>query len=191
MISLINEKIKLYESKFPLLGMFLFTEANPHIVKILKDIDYWNALEALSGDNIGIFATSLFKGSYAFPPSKPGYLSMMIPVWQEPKENKKILSFFNIENSRELPLFVIFCFEDNEIRLHKISIEEENSDKAFNSIKNTLEIIDSIYGDGNRNSLSKQDAFRKLSNKILFEKASGKFKTLLDIVSTLRGVIGL
>jgi len=42
-------------------------------------------------------------------------MNYLIPIWEEPRENRKILSEFEIVDNRELPLFVIFGFEEDEM----------------------------------------------------------------------------
>ena len=74
-------------------GFIMYTSAHPYITKVLRDDDFWNALDEISGENWPIFAIRpLTKGSYGFPNVPPGYVGFMKMEWKEPNENKK---YFN------------------------------------------------------------------------------------------------
>lgn len=80
-------------------GFILYTRKHANVVKILKDDDYWNSLDELSGPNWPIFAVRplesrcfSLRGRY-----DPGTISMMVPTYHEPNANRRVLKYFGLE----------------------------------------------------------------------------------------------
>ncbi|MDY7012080.1 MAG: hypothetical protein SVX43_00535, partial [Cyanobacteriota bacterium] len=71
MINELNSKLLENHERFPLFGLILFTRSHPHIVKVLRDRDYYAALNEISGDLLLVFAATLFEGSYKTPSPPP------------------------------------------------------------------------------------------------------------------------
>lgn len=139
-------KKKCLESPMRIYGFIVYTRAHSYITKVLRDEDFWNELDEISGPNWPIFATRpLEQGSYSFTKtskSKSNFCCSMSAIWHEPNENKKVLEWFSIKKSEDLPCMVIFTWNDNdklERFIWKLSNESEN--KAFNSIR---EVVNSV-----------------------------------------------
>lgn len=136
-------KKKCLESPLRVYGFIVYTRAHSYIAKVLRDEDYWNELDEISGPDWPIFATRpLEEGFYSFPQtcnSTSNFSVSMNEIWHEPNENKKVLEWFSIKNSEDLPCMVIFAWNDNdklERFIWKLSNESEN--KAFNSIREVV-----------------------------------------------------
>lgn len=82
-------------------GFILYTRADAFVAKVLKDEDYWNALDTASGANWPIFAVRpLNKGYYTVSrASEDPFCNFMYSKWTEPNENSKFLHFFGILKS--------------------------------------------------------------------------------------------
>ena len=110
---------------------------------MLRDDDFWNALDEISGENWPIFAIRpLAKGNYEFPHFPPGMVGFMVPEWKEPNENKKYLDFFSLKNSEQLPCFIAFKFNDDEtIEQVVYKLNNDSEREAFASLKAIVELI--------------------------------------------------
>lgn len=124
-------------------GFIMYTSAHPYITKVLRDDDFWNALDEILGENWPIFAIRpLSKGYYGLPNFPPDTIGYMVPEWKEPNENKKYLDFFSLKNSKDLPCFIAFKFNDDgtiEQVVYKLNNDSEQG--AFESSKTIVELI--------------------------------------------------
>lgn len=125
-------------------GFILYTRKHANIVKILKDDDYWCSLDEISGPNWPIFAVRPLESRYCSlrGSSIPGTISMMVPTYHEPNANRKVLKYFGLEESADLPCFIVFMWDDNN-QLCQIDwkIDDYSVDSAYNSIKEVVELI--------------------------------------------------
>ena len=154
-----NWAIQLSKTHFPkgaeanLFGVIIYTDGHAHTKKALKDQEYWDALHELSGPKWKVFATRALKGQWGLPDMPEGCLGMMMPVWKEPNSNKELLKAFNLENTKKLPLFVVFAEDENgNIESCTIKINDSTKESAYDSIKEiivniseALELVDPKY----------------------------------------------
>lgn len=165
----------------------MFTDANPHVIKVLKDTDYTNAINDLSGSDITVFHTSLFKGRYKMPSSPPGTLCYMQPIWEEPAENRKLLPLFDMKDSTQLPCVVVFMFKENKV-YHSVSkINDTTEQSSFNSIKEILERLTIAI----KTSNDKLEAMQKAKFAIQKLNLEKGVKEFLQKLSEWRGAAGL
>ena len=125
-------------------GFILYTDCNPYVAKVLRDNDFWKALDSISGNNWPIFAVRpLRKGNYSLPASsRSDIISYMVPTWVEPKTNMQVLRDFGLEKTNRLPLFVAFMWDDtDELNQVAIPIEGKNTDAVYNSIEEIVKVI--------------------------------------------------
>ena len=124
-------------------GFILYTDKDPYVAKVLRDEDFWNALDSISGANWPIFAVrSLRKGQYSIPTSGSTDIYYMVPTWVEPKANMQVLRDFGLKNTERLPLFVAFMWDDtDELNQVAIPIEGKNIDTIYNSIEEIVKVI--------------------------------------------------
>ena len=123
-------------------GFILYTDKDPFVIKVLKDQDYWKALDDISGCRWPIFSVRpLQQGKYHLRKSS-GYTDFMMQVWDEPKQNFPILNDFGLDSSEDLPCFVAFMWDDND-ELHKISIPIQGRSvvDCYNSIETIVKAI--------------------------------------------------
>ncbi len=189
MIIALNERLSEYHDRFPVFGIILFTDAHPHVVKALKDPDYYAALEQITGEHIGVFATMLFQGEYKYPQPPPGTVGMIIPVWKEPSRNREVLSWFGISDSQKLPLFVLFGLDNKELYYKTHPIEANSAKEVFNSLNIVLHPI-SVHIADNKD-LHRRQLFKQLKWRLAGLRARQKGEELFRAASLLRGVSGL
>ena len=73
---------------------------------MLRDEDLYRGLDEVSGDELGVFATLLLKGSFETPRPPTEMLGRMIPVWREPRANRQLLELFDLGSSKFVLLVV-------------------------------------------------------------------------------------
>lgn len=108
------------KSRSRICGFIMYTRADAFVAKVLKDDDYWDSLDAISGPNWPIFAVRpLYSGKKTFSCAgrKDGHIALGVPsIRKEPKENLKCLQFFNLDSTEQLPCFIAFYISDkNEV----------------------------------------------------------------------------
>ena len=195
MIGELNSRLLEYHEKFPLFGLILFTRAHPHVVKVLKDSEYYAALNEISGDLIVVFATMLFQGGLVTPSPPPNpnpsinINNKMQPIWADPSENKEVMSWFNIKDSRKLPVFVIFAFENSILCYKKYALKHSTVQDAFTSLEEvlsavTVELKDKINDD----TVSLFGKARWEVSKLQFKR---QLRDVVGVVSQFRGVTGV
>ena len=177
---------------FPLFGLLLFTEAHPHIIKALKDTDYYSALNEITGNEVALFATVLFLGEYEYPSPPPGIRGMMVAIWKEPQENKKVLPWFDIQDSRELPFLIIFGHESREFYFQKYPIIADSPQDVFNCLRNVLTRISaSVQKASEKSGFNKQKMFELAQWEMKKLESQRKLRDFFETVSTFRGAIGI
>jgi hypothetical protein len=212
----LNDKLLDNYEKFPLFGLILFTRSHPHIVKVLKDDDYYAALDEISGNLLLVFATMLFDREIRTPNPSPEKYPLkttkivtnepkgtfhiehiehtvissgnMEPIWVDPSENKEIMSWFNIKDSREFPLFVLFAFENSIMCYKKYALRDSSVQEVFSSLEEVLSAISFELKDKmNDDSVSLFGKAKWEVSKLQFKR---QLKDVAGVVSQFRGVTG-
>ena len=130
-----------------LLSIILYTDKHPHIKKCLRDDDYWLALDESSGLNWKIFAVKPKQGNYSFPKSIPNSMQMMVMIWNEPAENKPIIEFLGLNDTKDLPLIFFYKFKDNEIEDEiYVKIEGDTEQEVYNDLQNIINKVSKSIG---------------------------------------------
>lgn len=124
-----------------LFGVVLYTNEHAHIVKVLRDEDYWSSFDDISGRNFAVFSIRPKKGHIESPKFRSGIQGLMYAVWEEPNENLPILSEFCIENTSKLPLFIVFTHIDGEIAKLEFRLKDTSQEEAYASFKTALTIV--------------------------------------------------
>lgn len=97
-------------------GFILYTDKDVMVKKVLSDKLYWEELDKKSGARWPIFSVrQLTKGHDEFMPSDPNGTSFMVKKWHEPSVNMDVLNIFEIKSTEELPCFVAFIWDNNDV----------------------------------------------------------------------------
>ena len=137
-----NAQVEEYKSKegvAHLFGVLLFTDEHPNIKKVLRDDDYWLSFHELTGDRFCVFSAKPEKGCYGFPSLPPGILGMMVPIWKEPSMNKNLLKVFDMENTKSLPMLLLFTQVNGEYLKIELSLDDKSIESSYTSIREQLE----------------------------------------------------
>ena len=120
-------------------GLILFTDEHPHVVKVLRDDDYWTRFDAITGDNFAVFSAKPLPGTNHCSDPPPGKFAMMLSVWHEPAENKELLSTFHIDNTKKLPKFVVFAqMPDDSILQCSLPLTDETEAAAYKRLNEVI-----------------------------------------------------
>lgn len=141
-VELIRKVAKVSRSR--ICGFIMYTKADAFVAKVLKDEDYWNALDAASGVNWPIFAVKPLSTRRKIEDceSEEQKLCYISRLREEPDENHKYLQFFNLDSSEKLPCFIAFYVNDeNEVEQLICRIKGNSVNEVYKSIR---EIVDSI-----------------------------------------------
>ena len=137
------EKYRKKDGIIDAFGLILYTDEHANIIKVLRDDDFWRSFHEISGPEWGIFSIKPKKGYFGYPELGQGQIGFMIPIWREPCENTMLLNEFNLESTKDLPLFVIFTHLGNEILQVQIKIDDSSIDKTYASIKEMIKVVSS------------------------------------------------
>ena len=132
------------EAKSRIYGFILYTRRHANVVNFLQNSNYWGCLDDISGPNWPIFSVRpLAQGRSEIKGGGPsGTIGMMISTWNEPNENRKILDFFELSESKDLPCFVGFIWDDrDELQQFIWPINETSVDSVYASLKRIVTII--------------------------------------------------
>lgn len=120
-------------------GVVLYTEEHPNIKKVLRDEDYWAAFNEITGHDFAVFSIRPVKGGHAFPKFPRGSMGMMVPIWVEPRENLEILKIFELEDTKDLPMLLLFTEVRGSYLSIKLPIKDTSVDIAYETIRAQLE----------------------------------------------------
>ena len=120
-------------------GAIIYSDRHPHTKKVLRDEDYWRALDEISGLRWAVFAARAVEGhTESMGGGPPGALLMMLQVWVEPSQNKKLIEYLEIE-STEKPVFVIFSrLKTGKILKSIVSLDDSSSENAYKSLNKVI-----------------------------------------------------
>lgn len=131
-------------------GFVLYTKKHPFVVQALRNPDIWNALDESSGSNWPIFAVRpLDHGtSHSSGGGSPFAMSFLVETWDEPTRNIPVLNDFGLEDSKSLPLFMAFMWDEND-ELHQIAVPFNGYDEntVFHSLEEIVNVVSKAQDD--------------------------------------------
>ena len=166
-----------------LLSIILYTDMNPHIKKCLRDDDYWTSLHERSGFNWKIFAVKPKPGKYDFPDLPPGFIGLMVPVWHEPADNKPLIRFLGLDDTKDLPIILFYKIQNDAIvdEIY-VKIDGVTEIEVYSDLENIISVVVGVIdkeGDLYENvksALKKEKIFRKLKK---YKKKLSDFNSLI------------
>ena len=138
-LSTIVENFRASDGVAHIFGVMLYTDEHPNIKKVLRDDDYWQSFHELTGDRFCVFSVKPKKGVYEMPSPPPGMCAMMMPIWHEPSDNKKLLEVFELEDTKSLPMLILFTIHEGEYLKIELKLDDSSVESAYKSIKEQLE----------------------------------------------------
>lgn len=187
---MLNEITTLAEKHkdFPLLAIVLFNSSHAHLISVLKNETYINALEEITGREICTFWAALQKGKTELPDMPRGSMGMMVPIYKEPSENKSLYKYFGIDDGRSLPLLITFTYGKNgELFYSKTKLVDTSSENAFNKLREVLTEKSELICDFSSELKSdKEKLFYELNIFDSANKATEAFSSLLKLIPILK-----
>lgn len=118
-----------------LFGVIVYTDVHANVKKLLRDDDYWKALDELSGSKWAVFSVRALRGEWGMPSFPPGTIGMMTMVWKEPAANRELLSAFALDDTKDLPSLVVFALEGEELHRASVRIDDSSPEAAYRSTR--------------------------------------------------------
>ena len=180
-------------------GLILYTEEHPYVAKVLRDDDFWKALDTKSGKRWVIFSIRPEKGDVVtrFPKGDAGSWQMMVPIreWREPVHNRKLLSFFAIDDTQGLPLLLVFAQPTGGDPLRVIfGISGRSQDETYASLERAITIAaKAIKNVSPKNIKNTFEVFNLIDDAAKQEVAWQRVKSvgrLIPYVEKIREVLG-
>ena len=164
-------------------GFILYTDKDPYVAKVLRDEDFWNSLDNISGDSWPIFAVRpLQKGFYQCSGSGSGGTGFMVQTWVEPKDNIPVIHDFGLDGTNELPLFVAFMWDDeNKLQQVTIPIEGKNTDEVYESLKDIVKVITRVESYILPEYKRTENVFRNVESELKSIKVKRRVEKGVDI----------
>lgn len=170
------------DSRFSIFGLILFTEAHAHVVKLLKDSDYFNAIDEISGELLPVYATCLFKGAWEEGSESRPARARLIRVWTEPERNRRLYPYFGIADGRALPALVVCASYAGQLRYRVEPIKGTSAAAAFESVKSSLlAIVKCLHAAVDPHAFPER-AFAQVRRRLVLARAKQR---MIDLVTTL------
>lgn len=157
--------------------LLLYTKKNPHVVKCLKDDDYWGSLNERSGKLFNIYAVRPKTGNYGISGNNSNNqltMSFLISIWEEPSDNEELISELALSDTKDLP--VIYFLNKDFGEAYTVPIMGDNKEDIYNDIEN---IITKVY------KLEQKGKFTFEELKITFKKRK-VFRFLKENSATIK-----
>lgn len=167
-LSIVRDLVSGEQNISRIYGFILYSQKDPYVAKVLRDSDFWNALDGISGNNWPIFAVRpLQQGSLQLKGGGNNHLGFMVQVWEEPNDNLAILQDFGLTDSQDLPLFIAFMWDDED-NLNEMSIEIKGTDvdSVYHSIREIVETITRVENDIDPEYKRTVNVFRNVKSAI-------------------------
>lgn len=170
-------------------GVVLYGDEHPNLIKVLCDERYWTAFNKITGEDFAVFSIRPAQGEHSSPKFPGGSMSMMVPIWVEPEENREIIELFELESTQNLPMLLLFTEVNGAYLSIQLPIEESTVDIAYKSIREQLEFsCSAISGVRRENLKNPKGLYAALSlrqdNRLkwkLFKQGVGLYKYLKDL----------
>ncbi len=174
-------------------GAIIYDESHPYLIKVLRDEDFWNALNKVSGDKWSIFAIKplgekerLLTNRACNEPIN-GMMNYMLPVYSQKIEgNKKVLNSLGINANDSDPSLIIFAELNNEIYRLRIRLETCSQEKTYQFLQQKMKLVaDTIDQIEEKNLSNVEGVFTAISFAL---DQDNKFKSFVKGISLLKWV---
>lgn len=122
----------------PVCGVIVYTDENANVKKLLRDEDYWTAMDQVSGLAWAVFSIRARPGKWIFRSPPSGMVAFMVPVWKEPAANRELLDVFSLDDTKGLPSLVVFAMVREELHRAVVKFYDSTVDLAYASLKGIL-----------------------------------------------------
>ncbi len=170
-LQIIKDLVKNDPNLSRIYGFILYTDADPFVAKVLRDVDYWNEFDHVSGRNWPIFAVR---------PLQQGNNNIN---WNEPEDNLLILRDFGLDDSQELPLFVLFMWDDdNHLQEITVPICGNNVEEVHKSLRDIIDVVSGVVKKASPEERRSEKIFEDVDSELKVLKYKTKFFNLGRII---------
>ena len=136
------------ESPVPIFGVIVYTDSHPNIKKVLRDKDYWKALDKITGPKWCVFSIRAIEGRFDYTPPQPDTFSKLIPITKEPDQNEELFDLLKIDSTEILPCLVVFIVKNADIMTRTIvPLNDDSTDTAFAKMREIMSLVaDALEG---------------------------------------------
>lgn len=182
-----------------LLALLIYTHKDAELIKCLRDTDYWNALDEISGDKIAMVVPRLpqrRRRARINAPRHNNNFHMMIEDEEPPEASLELLDWLGLAGATDLPQLVFFVIgpEENEVHVANVKIAAEDMHKTFQKLKTPLQTAAKTIAAYHKlaattdRSVSAVEALRK---HFEFRSLLGTAGKIADLVGKWRGFGGV
>jgi len=130
---------RLVEAHSPaIFGVIVYTDVHANLKKLLRDEDYWRALDELSGPKWAVFSVRAHHGQWGLPTYPSGTIGMMHMVWKEPVANRDLLETFALDDTKDLPGVVVFALDGDALYRAAVRIDDSTLEATYSSLKSVF-----------------------------------------------------
>ena len=120
-------------------GLVLFTDRHPYTASVLEDAAFWRGLDERSGPCWPIFVLKRMPSHVEVPPTRPGELGLLVPVWMEPVENQPLLEKLGLDSSENPHLIIYSMLDEEQTLVQSVELSEASKEAAYASLKEALD----------------------------------------------------
>lgn len=129
-------------------GFIIYGREHANVRKVLKDKEYWDALDAISGSNWPVFAPLpldskiLQRDPACLHDGQDNGASFMLGTYVDTDKTERILELFGLQDSDQAPCFVLFAWnEKGELVSEAYKIPDTSENDVYNSLKEVIGAI--------------------------------------------------
>lgn len=130
------------EGSANLFGVILYTREQPHITRVLRDRDYWAALNEAAGPRWEVFAAIAEPPEIQVTQPPVGTMGSLRAVEVEPAINLAPRDAFGMAASVRFPALVVFCEDaSGQLWSHVASLSDASDGEAFGTLQSALRSV--------------------------------------------------
>jgi hypothetical protein len=180
-------KTAMSDEGFIICSVILFTNKHALVAKVLEDPIYSQALHEISGEKVAVMHAKMAQGRHELPRATQGCYSRMVPIWKEPNENLKLLQFFEIKSSEDLPCVTAFLIHDGEFIVGTCKISAKSQDETFSCLSDILSTLAKIA----ESTSDRVEAIRKAKFRLSIAQKKMTLQSFIKMLAEVRGATGL
>lgn len=171
-------------------GVLIYTDRHPNVKKVLRDDDYWKAFDEITGNSFAVLSVKPTQGVRSSPSLPSGMVGYMVQIWNEPKENNKLIEAFELDSTEELPMLLLFTSAEGEILKIEIKLDENGVDKAYESIRSSLQFCATVISGIKKENLKNPEGlFASFSLQNDQRVRLKKLKNVLNLYAYIKSLL--
>lgn len=164
-------------------GFILYTRKDAYVIKVLKDLEFWNSLDEQSGSNWPIFYIAPMNAADDYEWDGCLHYMVSIPRWprRESSNENEIFDFFGLNSNDDSPCFVTFIWgDDNKLRSFVISIDGSTENAVFKSLSAIVSSITDAESQIIEEYKSTENVFREVEKNLKGLKFKYKVQNIIN-----------